>query len=201
MGLILLLILFCIGGLPVIMVLIKDHNRREWEKKTYHVGPPPTKEERQKKYEIEIGPSNYEKYIAARKMYFEAHPMMCEIVNRGRDEILKMVLMPKNTDIRVYRDLYRIGRLFDFTIPELSLGGADPKQTLVYEQKIQKVEQWKKNIGISDVYDDPFEAIDPYEKDSVFFERGCSAAKKYGYWEGFSPNIFQSNEKWWEDRH
>ena len=166
-------------------------------------------EERKKNEEKRVeaakksGPSDYEKYQEAYRLYNQAHPMICEIVRRDKKEILQMVLDPKKLDVRITRDLYRLGDLFGFTIPELRMyRGSDFKSDSPFyyaslEENRRKHEDVKRRLGISAVYDDPFASIDPYEPREEFFARGHKIAQKYGYYENDRPNIFKSNEEWW----
>lgn len=188
---ILYLILFIINGGKTISETIEEDRK---------------KEEKEIERTIESGPSEFEKYQEARRLYYQAHPMMCEIVKRSKREILQMVLDPKRLDIRITRDLYRLGDLFGFTIPELKrYKGSDFKSDSPFyyaslEENRRKHEDVKRTLGISSVYDDPLASSDPYEPREEFFARGHKIAQKYGYYENDKPNIFKTNKEWWDNK-
>lgn len=149
-----------------------------------------------------LGPSENEKYKETLRLYKEANPMIQKILNRSEKEILQMVLDPKYKDIRIVRDMYRLSAVFGFTIPELqikeifTLDGV--RSELLEEESRKKLEEWRRKIGVSKIYDDPFESIDPYEQWDSFLSRSEEVAKEYGYWENSHANIFKTNEIWWD---
>ena len=167
------------------------------------------REEEKEKYEKRMklqGPSSREKYDEALRLYKQGHPMMCELLKRSKKEILQIVMQPnpKQIDTRVWRDMYRAGQVFGFSIPELSLfvgsTPSDPLYNKWKEQAQRELEERRRKIGISKIYDDPLALTDPHEPKDVLLKRGREVSKKYGFWENNRPNIFKSNNAWWEGK-